>query len=106
MSGVNVSNNFKVSYCKYVLKCRHKHIKKECEERACNKKCNKRHIKSHRYGSRCKWKKLCQFKHYITDNNDKVILQEKIEVETLKKEVAELKKKLAESKMLLEDTTL
>ena len=104
MSGENVCKHFKVGYCKHGFKCRHKHIKEECEERECNKKCNKRHIKCCRYGPRCKRKNECQFKHYNKDNKNEVILQEKLEVETLKKEVTELKKKLAESKILLDDT--
>ena len=66
--------------------------------------CNKRHIKPCRYGPRCKRKNECQFKHYKKDNKNKVILQEKLKVETLKKEVTELQKKLAESKKSLEDT--
>ena len=72
MSGENVCKDFKVGYCKYGLKCRH--IREECEERACNKTCNKRHIKPCRYEPRCKRKNLCQFKLYKKDNKYKVIL--------------------------------
>ena len=104
MSGENVCKHFKVGFCKYGFKCRHKHIEEECKERACNKKCTKRHIKTCRYGPRCKRKNECQFKHYEKDNNNTNILQDKFEVEKLKKEVSELKKKLEESKILLEDT--
>ena len=96
MSGENVCKHFQNGYCKYGLKCRHKHIKEECEERACNKMCNKRHIKPCRHGPRCKRKNEYQFKHYKKDNRNEVILHEKLEVEILKKEVTEQKKKLAE----------
>ena len=80
------------------------HIEEECKEKACDKKCTKRHIKTCRYGPRCKRKVECQFKHCEKDHNKKIILQEKLEVENLKKEVRELKKKIEESKILLEDT--
>ena len=104
MSDENVCKHFKVGYCKYGLKCRHKHIKDECKITNCNKKCQNRHIKTCRYGPKCKRKNLCQFKHNDKDKYQKIIQKEKEELELLKKEVTELKTKLKEANNLLVNT--
>ena len=43
MCDENVCKHFKVGYCKYGLKCRHKPFKKECQKTYCNKKCKNIH---------------------------------------------------------------
>ena len=70
----------------------------------CNKKCQNRHIKTCRYGPKCKRENECQFKHDDKDKYQKVIQKEKEELELLKKEVTELKTKLKDANNLLLET--
>jgi hypothetical protein len=118
ISNENVCKHYKVGYCKFSIKCRHKHIKEECKVKDCNNKCIKRHIKICRYGARCKRISDCEFKHVEKEQNtekhkliekrntEQAIIQEKIELEKLQTEVNELKVKIEEQKTLLKDASL
>ena len=110
--------HYKVGYCKFSTTCRNKHIKKECKDKDCNKKCLNRHIKSCRYGSRCKRISDCEFKHTEKDKlNEKLkfdvkssiekdLIQAKGELESLKIEVNTLILEIEEQKQLLNNANL
>ena len=112
MGQENVCQHFKVGYCKYETKCRHKHIDKECQTKSCNKRCQNRHIKICRYGKSCKRINVCQFKHNLKekyaeeDKIKKIILEEKEKVKSLQTEILCLKIKIEEQMKSLNNVTI
>ena len=82
----NVCSHFQVGYCKYETKCRHKHIEEECQTKSCNKRCQQRHIKRCRYGTKCKIIDVCQFKHNVRERH--------IDADHIKKDIIEEKEKV------------
>ena len=118
ISNGNVCRHYRVGYCKCSIACRHKHIKEECEVKDCNKKCIRRHIKTCRYGAKCKRISDCEFKHVEKEQysvkhklvekryKEKGIIEARLELESLQTEVNELKIKIDEQKILLNDASL
>ena len=99
-----------------------KHVS-EIGEQKCDKKvCQKRHLKSCRFGLRCRWQNKCEYKHYDTtdeggfkaeikrlESTIKVLVEEnkstKTKMDNLESELrTSLKKVLLESKE--KDTTI
>ena len=82
-------------------------MEEECQTKSCNKKCQQRHIKTCRYGTKCKRIYVCQFKHNVKwkifedDKIKKNILEEKEKVKILQAEVENLKIKIEEQNKLL-----
>ena len=58
MAVENVCRFHKFGFCKFKSDCKNKHIEEICEEKSCDKKCDKRHPKPCKYFVNfgdCKW---------------------------------------------------
>ena len=78
--------HFNSGYCKYQDKCLLLHPKEECDNKCKLINCMKRHIKPCRYGTKCRHKERCAYKHKKEINTD----PKTEEIVSLKKMLEEL----------------
>ena len=57
-------------YCKYLERCRFKHVTEKCETKCDRKTCRKRHQKTCKFGLKCRRLETCEYKHQtISEEN-------------------------------------
>ena len=90
MTMENVCYFNKFGFCKFLQKCRFRHVDKLCEEENCEiKSCSSRHPKACRYFSEfkmCKFGEYCRFAHKVSADDSQCGMEDIVEkVETIKK---------------------
>lgn len=84
--------HFNSGYCKYLDKCKFLHPKEECENKCQQKNCMKRHVKLCRYGTNCRHKEKCSYKHK-EKNNTYINTEEIVSLRKTLKELLDYKSK-------------
>ena len=108
MATQNVCRYFKFGFCRYMDKCRFKHVKELCENHDCEViSCSLRHPKICRFYrdyNRCKFGEWCYFKHVEKIENSKEIFDKLKALEKLVEEKDSLITILANKIKIIEET--
>ena len=86
--------HYNVDYCRYKDKRKFKHPKEDYNNQACtSKRCPKRHIRSCRFGEKCKRRESCESIQKEKNGDSDISCLEK-QVESLQTTVAEMMAKI------------
>ena len=84
----------KFGFCKFLQKCRFRHVDKLCDDENCEiKSCSSRHPKACRYFSEfkmCKFGEYCRFSHIVSADDSKIEMENVVDkLDTIEKVLKE-----------------
>ena len=99
MAAYEICTHYKYGYCRYLEKCRKRHVKEKCNNSACDiASCTSRHPKICRYWRDygfCKFGEYCYYSH--NDLNAQIVSS--IDFENIQKKLSDLEQQIRELKI-------